>query len=177
MDTNATIFLCCLYIACTDCKLWLYVMNQSVALALSKASGLGLCWKQAVKMVLCFSVRTVLPRWERPLPDPLPPGWWWPALGEPLNNIIISWGSKLFDLIDKKIFWKIDPIMVRVMLPKIISFLRFRKVSSRGLPPVLQTWKAWQHLDERWWWWVIFYERDIIWKRPPNHWFRNDHLN
>ena len=36
------------------------------------ASGLGLCWKQAVKMVRCFSVRTVLPLLERPFPGPSP---------------------------------------------------------------------------------------------------------
>ena len=40
-----------------------------------RASGLGLCWKQADRMVLCFSVSTVLPLFDRPLPGPgaLPP--------------------------------------------------------------------------------------------------------
>ena len=40
-----------------------------------RASGLGLCWKQADRIVLCFSVSTVLPRLDRPLPGPgaLPP--------------------------------------------------------------------------------------------------------
>ena len=33
---------------------------------------MGLCWKQAVRMVRCFSVRTVRPRLERPLPGPRP---------------------------------------------------------------------------------------------------------
>ena len=58
--------LCLVAIAC-----WVMILT------LSKASGLGLCWKQAVKMVRCFSVRTVLPRCDRPLPGPalleLPP--------------------------------------------------------------------------------------------------------
>ena len=51
---------------------------------LSRASGLGLCWKQAVKMVRCFSVRTVRPRWDRPLPLP------WPRERPPLLQAILS---------------------------------------------------------------------------------------
>ena len=50
---------------------------------LSRASGLGLCWKQAVKMVRCFSVRTVRPRWDRPLPLP------WPRERPPLLQAIL----------------------------------------------------------------------------------------
>ena len=50
--------------------LWISENNE---LTFSKASGFGLCWKQAVRIVRCFSVRTVLPRLDLPLAGPRPP--------------------------------------------------------------------------------------------------------
>ena len=52
---------------------WLWLSNNYKG-TFSKASGLGLCWKQAVKMVRCFSVRTVRPLCDLPLPEPEPRG-------------------------------------------------------------------------------------------------------
>lgn len=54
------------------CSFW-FCLNW--APTFRRASGLGLCWKQADRMVLCFSVSTVLPLFDRPLPGPgaLPP--------------------------------------------------------------------------------------------------------
>ena len=53
-------------------KFWTGCAFSMLNRTLSSASGFGLCWKQAVKMVRCFSVRTVLPLLDRPLPGPIP---------------------------------------------------------------------------------------------------------